>query len=361
MITVSLCMIVKNEEEVLGRCLDSVSDLVDEIIIMDTGSDDSTKSVAGRYTVLIFDFPWIDDFAAARNASFAKAGMDYIFWLDADDVLESADREKFTVLKKNLDPAVDSVTMNYHLAFDEYGNVSFSLRRHRLVKRSNNFRWIGAVHEYLETWGNIFHSDVSVTHKSIRHDSDRNLRIYEKRLARKEEFSPRDLYYFANELLEHQLYERAVQFYEQFLSSGKGWIEDNISSCGKLADCYHQLSDCQRELEAVLRSFRYSSPRPEFCCRLGYYFLQKNDIPSAIFWYKLATQLGEKKDQMGFCNPAYSTWLPHLQLCVCYARMGEHKPAYFHNEIALRYLPNNDDILNNKKYLESILSSSGDA
>jgi glycosyltransferase involved in cell wall biosynthesis len=102
MITVSLCMIVKNEEEVLGRCLDSVSDLVDEIIIMDTGSDDSTKSIASRYTELIFDFPWIDDFAAASNASFAKAGMDYIFWLDADDVLENADREKFTVLKKTL-------------------------------------------------------------------------------------------------------------------------------------------------------------------------------------------------------------------------------------------------------------------
>lgn len=62
---------------------------------------------------------------------------------------------------------VDSVTMKYLLAFDEYGNVTFSLRRHRLVRRSNNFCWIGMVHEYLETWGRIFHSDVSVTHKNI--------------------------------------------------------------------------------------------------------------------------------------------------------------------------------------------------
>ena len=67
MVSVSLCMIVKNEEDVLARCLDSVSQLVDEIVIVDTGSADRTKEIAARYTDLIFDFPWRDDFAAARN------------------------------------------------------------------------------------------------------------------------------------------------------------------------------------------------------------------------------------------------------------------------------------------------------
>lgn len=65
-------MIVRNEEDVLGRCLASVSDLVDEIIIADTGSTDRTKEIAAQYTEKIFDFPWIDDFSAARNAAFAK-------------------------------------------------------------------------------------------------------------------------------------------------------------------------------------------------------------------------------------------------------------------------------------------------
>ena len=74
MISISLCMIVKNEELVLGRCLDSVKNLMDEIIIVDTGSTDKTKEIASLYTNKIYDFPWINDFAAARNFSFSKAG-----------------------------------------------------------------------------------------------------------------------------------------------------------------------------------------------------------------------------------------------------------------------------------------------
>ena len=71
--TISLCMIVKNEENVLDRCLSSIADLMDEIIIVDTGSTDRTKEIASKYTDLIYDFPWINDFSAARNFSFSKA------------------------------------------------------------------------------------------------------------------------------------------------------------------------------------------------------------------------------------------------------------------------------------------------
>ena len=73
MITISLCMIVKNEEKVLARCLDSIADLMDEIIIVDTGSSDNTKEIAKKYTDKIYDFTWIDDFSAARNFAFSKA------------------------------------------------------------------------------------------------------------------------------------------------------------------------------------------------------------------------------------------------------------------------------------------------
>src|SRR5690554_3883350 len=129
------CRDLKDEEAVLDRLLDSTAHLVDEIIVMDTGSTDRTKAIAAEYGAKVFDFEWIDDFAAARNAAFAKATQEYILWLDADDVLLEEDQKKFLELKKTLDPSVDSVTMLYNLAFDEYGNVSFQLRRNRLVKR----------------------------------------------------------------------------------------------------------------------------------------------------------------------------------------------------------------------------------
>lgn len=94
MITLSLCMIVKDEEDVLRRCLDSVKEIVDEIIIVDTGSTDKTKLIASEFTDKIFDFKWCDDFSKARNFSFSKATKEYIIWLDADDVILEEDKLK---------------------------------------------------------------------------------------------------------------------------------------------------------------------------------------------------------------------------------------------------------------------------
>ena len=109
MTTISLCMIVKNEEKTLARCLDSVHDLVDEIIIVDTGSSDRTTEIAAKFTSKIYNHSWTDDFAAARNVSFSKASMKYCMWLDADDILEQTEREKFLQLKQSLPSDTDIV------------------------------------------------------------------------------------------------------------------------------------------------------------------------------------------------------------------------------------------------------------
>ena len=92
MITVSLCMIVKNEEDTLPRCLKSVQGLVDEIIVVDTGSQDATVQRAQDLGAQVYAFPWVEDFAKARNFSFSKATQQYCLWLDADDVLTPQDR-----------------------------------------------------------------------------------------------------------------------------------------------------------------------------------------------------------------------------------------------------------------------------
>lgn len=358
-ITISLCMIVRNEEKTIARCLDSVKGIPDEIVIIDTGSIDLTKEIVRQYTDKIDDFIWVDDFAAARNFAFSKATMDYILWLDADDIFADSDRDKFLKLKENFNTSFDVVNMPYLLAFDQSGSATFSLRRNRLVKRNKNFRWIGSVHEYLEVYGSILNSDICVTHKGVGgHDSDRNLKIYEKRKAKGEAFSPRDLYYYANELFDHQHHERAIESYKDFLNTNQGWVEDNISACGKLADCYQKLEKPDKQLEYILKSFQYAPPRAEFCCRLGFYFLNGEQYEQGVFWYKLATQL-EKPISWGPINEACWTWLPHLQLCVCYDRLGKYELAYEHNEIARKYRPDNTQILYNKKYLEGVFDKNG--
>lgn len=358
LITISLCLIVKNEEETLGRCLDSIKDALDEIIIVDTGSTDTTKEIARKYTTKVYDFVWIDNFGAARNFAFSHATQDYIMWLDADDVLLASDLQKLLLLKQDLDPLTDSVTMNYNLASDENGNIVSSLRRNRLVKRTRQFQWIGAVHEYLAVNGKIINSDITVTHKKERSDTaDRNLKIYQKRIANGENLSPRDLFYYGNELVDHLMHHEATEYYLKFLDTGLGWVEDNISACGKLADCFSSLGDEQQKLKYIYRSFEYDTPRSDFCCRLGYHFLNSQRYTQAIFWYKLAINL-EDSNHASLKNFACSTWLPHLQLCVCYSKIGENTIALEHNNLAESFVPNHPSVIYNKKYFTELLGPS---
>jgi len=102
MATLSVCIISKNEEEVIAQCLSSIGTLADEIIIVDTGSTDNTIAVCNQFPGNLHHFAWCDNFAEARNYSFGLARCDYILWLDADDVLKPEDLHKLEALKVQL-------------------------------------------------------------------------------------------------------------------------------------------------------------------------------------------------------------------------------------------------------------------
>ncbi|SUA98699.1 family 2 glycosyl transferase [Paenibacillus thiaminolyticus] len=363
MVTISLCMIVKDEQDTLERCLSSVQDIVNEIIIVDTGSKDNTKQIARKYTQHIYDFEWIDDFAAARNFSFDQATQDYILWMDADDVLEEEDLQKFIVFKQQLDVDIDRVMMPYHLALDVDGKPTCTLRRNRLVRRDRGFRWEGAVHEALIVSGTVIQSDIAITHRKEKKPTDRNLLIFRKRKQANAEFSPRDLYYFAIELRDHGFYEEAVAAYKQFLATKQGWVEDCFHACMNLSDCYSSLGKDTESVKALLHSLSYDTPRAEMCCRLGSFFLESNHLEKAIYWYHTATRLGQPDHYLGPVAREYWTWIPHFQLSICYDKMGQWTKAQLHNEIASFHNPEHPLLLNNRKYfaqkiIETALSAS---
>ena len=83
----SLCMIVRNNEETIGDCLQSIRPWVDEMIIVDTGSTDRTPQIAADLGAKLFAFPWCDDFSAARNVSLEHATGQWLFWMDSDDTI----------------------------------------------------------------------------------------------------------------------------------------------------------------------------------------------------------------------------------------------------------------------------------
>lgn len=355
MISVSLCMIVKNEEDVIGRCLDSIKYLVDEIIIVDTGSTDKTKDIVSKYTNKVYDFEWIDDFSAARNYSFSKATKKYIMWLDADDIMMPNDKTKFKKLKETLDSSVDTVMMKYNAGFDDNGNVTLSYFRERMFKRETNPTWVDPIHEVVVPYGVVFHSDVAISHKKIHtNEPGRNLRIFEKLMSKGQELNPRQQFYYSRELMYNERYDDAIAGFTKFLDCKQGWIENNISACIDLAVTYEILGDIDNALRALFRSFEYDEPRSEVCCHIGRHLLNKGLYNPAIFWYNTALTRQPDTKSGGFVNYDFFGYIPAIQLCVCYDRLGNRQKAIEYNDLAAKYKPNDSAVEYNRNYFSQL-------
>lgn len=349
--TISLCMIVRDEEAVLARCLDCVADLVDEIIIVDTGSKDKTMEVAKQYTKNTYTFAWIDDFAAARNYSFSKATMEYCMWLDADDVMEESQRQLFIQMKKSLSANVDVIMMKYHVAFDAAGKPTFSYYRERIVKNDGTHLWQGAVHEAIVPGGNVWYQEIGISHKKIgQGDPDRNLQIYQKLIAEGGKLEPRHQYYYARELYYHQHYQDALQELQDFLEDDGGWVENKIEACGMCSSCYMQMGQEENALQALFKSFEFDLPRAEVSCEIGKWFFDKQKYEIAIYWYERALAADKDVRSVGFVLPDCYDYIPYLQICVCYDRIGNIEKAREYNEKAGECKPESESYLLNKEY-----------
>ncbi|NBH14381.1 glycosyltransferase family 2 protein [Lachnospiraceae bacterium] len=353
--TISLCMIVKNEEMHISRCLDSIADLVEEIIVVDTGSVDQTIEIANKYTTKVYSYPWRDDFSDARNYSFSKASMDYCMWMDADDILEETEKDKFLQLKRSLSMDVDIVMMKYHTSFDEAGKPSFSYYRERWIRNCSLYRWAGAVHEVIPPSGKIIYSDIAVSHKKINAgDPDRNLNIYRKMLTEGKPLEARHQYYYGRELYYHKQYEEAVSVLKQFLDSEEGWIENKIEACSVCANCYYRLGREQLALNMLLRSMSFDLPRAELCCDIGKHFLERGNYHTAAYWYETALNRPKNQFSGGFVLPDCYDYVPLLQLCVCFDKMGNRQKAEEYNERAGVCKPYSQAYLYNKEYFERL-------
>lgn len=349
---ISLCMIVRDEEDVIGRCLESVKDIADEIIIVDTGSTDRTKEIVSQYTDKIFNFKWVDDFSKARNFSFSKATKDYILWLDADDVILEKDYQKFMELKKNIDTSVDIYMMKYNYTSDKEGNPTLVQNRERLLKREKNYQWVSPIHEVIIPEGKIENVEIAITHKKEKiKDLNRNLNILEKMIENSEELDDRQQYSYPKELFCLQRYEEAKNAYKQFIGkyekeyTDKKWLL--YPAILELSDCYKYLGDSEQCLECLFTILRYEIPGPECCCKIGDVFLQKKEYETAKFWFETALQNNEKlKEDV---NIDYNEFIPYLSLCVCYYWLGDRKKSNDYNERAGRVKPNNETYLKNRE------------
>lgn len=161
---ISLCMIVKNEEEMLAQCLESVSAIVDEIIVVDTGSEDRTVEIARRFGARVYHHPWEANFSLHRNQSIDYATGDWILIMDADEVLLQEDHDKLRRATRIPDMNVVSISVhNKHL---RTGEITSFLPSVRLWRRKLGGRYEGIVHNELRLPASepVLRADVRLIH-----------------------------------------------------------------------------------------------------------------------------------------------------------------------------------------------------
>lgn len=351
----SLCMIVRNEEDILEKCLKSIAGIADEIIIVDTGSDDKTKEVAEKYADQIYDYQWHEDFSAARNFAFSKAQGEYCMWLDADDVLSEESHVKLLKAKQEIFYQADMIMMPYHTAFDDKGKPIFSYYRERIVRNHSGFLFEGRVHEAIVPRGKVLYVDIPIEHrKQNEGDRLRNLKIYQKMEIEKEPFGSRALYYYGRELLAHGQYEKSIEVFKCFLNREDGWIENKIDATRQLAVSFYRLKDEKSALQALLSGLEYDVPRGESCCYIGAHFLRQEKYALAAYWYRQALAAKKNEQSGAFIQEECYGFLPAISLCVCYDRMGDLKKAELYNELAGKFSPDSEFYLKNKEYFKKM-------
>ncbi|SDP29037.1 glycosyltransferase [Selenomonas ruminantium] len=194
-VKISVCYIVRNEEQTLPLSLKSVQQAADEIVVVDTGSTDRTKKVALEFGAQIYDYVWQDDFAAARNFALDKLNSDWVIFLDADECFS---RKKAKILRSLIADQAPSVNLILvqRQDVDEEGKVMLSLYVPRIFRLRKDLRYVGAIHEELRQNGGMVKGIVTVSPEQLRlihtgyagslgkAKAQRNLDILRKELAK---------------------------------------------------------------------------------------------------------------------------------------------------------------------------------
>lgn len=305
--TVSVALIVRDEQHTLGRCLDSVAGAFDEIVVVDTGSRDATKEIARRYTDRVFDFEWCDDFAAARQFAFDRATSDWVAWLDADDVLANA-----ASIRPALDaagPEVAGFEWRYLYARDEWGDVTCEHWRERCVRNDGTFRWQGRVHEVLVSTPHralVRDREVFVNHRPEHsrtpEKQGRNIRILEReRREAGAKADPRLLFYLANEYAAVGRTEKALGLYRRYVRDSN-WDEERYLAQTRAAALCRVLKRYDAATDADLAALKICPHWPDAYFGLAetYYYLR--DWHKVVHWCEVGRAM-PRPDTPLFVNP----------------------------------------------------------
>jgi glycosyltransferase involved in cell wall biosynthesis len=352
----SLAMIVRDAEPDIGQVLDDAAVFCDELIVVDTGSKDLTKEVAAAHGARIVEFEWIDDFSAARNASFDECAGRWILWLDADDRIPPDAQQGFLELKNQLAErdGVNAVSIPYrrHFAESDPSVCTFSFLRERVVRRAAGPRWVGPVHEVIEVPGSAIEwTKAWVEHRPRSEDRphkvDRNLRILERSFGQGDR-SPRTLFYLGNELRDHQRWEEAIEAYKEYLAGAEIVVWERYWALLSTAQCMDHVGRIAEKLEVLLSAVNLDSTRAEAFMRLGLHYYGTREWEQAAPFFAAASVLQRPKH--GFIDDMAYTWGPWDYLSICHSELGMYEQAIEETMRALRTSHDRERLFDNLKF-----------
>ena len=356
-------MIVKNEEDFLLECLRSFEDVVDEIVIVDTGSTDKTLEIAERFNAKIYHFDWIDDFAAARNESLKYVTKDWVFIADADNQL---DRDSIPTLKKAIERQdALAYSIDEHSSF-EYNSLELGLfqiiyRKIFLFRNHFGIKFDGIVHEQvyknildiLEEYPNykLLDSNIKLFHygytpEGIERRIKRNTELTEKLLTPKDIPIEMEIYHktsLAELKIKIGKYQEAKEILLYVIEKIKKHnCYGTFGTYLGLATIYKEENNYQEALKYLKEAINYFPDTPYSYYYTGLIYLRLNNYLKAMDCFNICIKFGEEKcfnKFIGF-NLDILDVFAYLGLGFCYAKLGAIDDAKIYFEKCLELKPN---------------------
>lgn len=297
MATLSVCMIVKNEEKHLERCLTSVKDVADEIVIVDTGSEDNTLSIAEAFNSSIFHFKWNNDFSSARNFSLSKCQSDLILYLDADEELSPDSVEEVNRIKK-IDPAgvyckvispgtstTSGSIFRYPRLFANAPGVQFSGKVHEQVIDSLKRIGLPIIESNIE----IIHHGYTIDDEELKKKKERNLSLLQSTVSKKPTVYDR-LKLIQTLISLKRLEDAEVELNKLILS--KNILGENLGlAFYYLASIKFEQGDLSLSLKYGLKALPKLANKPELNYLVYLIYLRLNNFTEAFQYLNLSIKL----------------------------------------------------------------------
>ncbi|MER1994361.1 MAG: glycosyltransferase [Eubacteriales bacterium] len=326
--TLSVCLIVRDEERVLGRVLSAAVRFADELIVVDTGSKDKSKEIAREYTDLVFSEPWTDSFARARNSAASKAKCDFVMWLDADDVMYDEDIRKLVELKKQLTPGTDVV----FTAYRNYGFLTDMGLRDRIHRRELACLTEGDVHEAIpidSSWNLMFCPEITIFHKKeYVNDPERNMRIFDNVRNVGNLTDAFGLSYYCRELAQRDAADRALAAWQQLLDMkpAAGRVQYALVFLAAMLIRRKEYEKCRQMIGAAVE--RYGVPLSAFLCyHLGLAAEGLGETAEAERQYRRAAGIPVNPGSLMIEFNGYDNYLSCLKLCALAYDRGDKEES----------------------------------